>query len=90
MFNVSDLYPFKEPINDPKDAPVSDKVQREKQLPSSLAKYIESIIDKRVVKRTRNKEYFQYLVKWKNQLVEDTTWMIEIDISKYGTNIEEL
>ena len=30
-----------------------------------------------VAKKTRNKEYFQYLVKWNNQQVEDATWVTE-------------
>lgn len=73
IFNVSDLYPFKELVNDRIDSPISDKVQWEKQQPSTPTKQIESIIDRRVAKRTRKKEYFQYLVKWKNQPVKDAT-----------------
>jgi hypothetical protein len=32
---------------------------------------MERILDKRINKRTRRKEYFEYLVKWKGHPVED-------------------
>jgi hypothetical protein len=34
---------------------------------------MESILEKRVSKRTRRREYFEYLVKWKGHLVEDAS-----------------
>jgi len=89
IFNVSEIYLFKELVNDPTNAPISDKAQWEKQPALAPTKQIQSIIDKRVAKRTSNKEYFQYLVKWKNQLVQHGTWMTTTNISKYGTNVEE-
>ena len=38
---------------------------------------IEKNVDKGKTKNTRNKEYFEYLVKSKIHLVEDATYMIE-------------
>ena len=35
---------------------------------------MEIILDKRVSKKTRRKEYFEYLVKWKGHPVEDASW----------------
>jgi hypothetical protein len=35
---------------------------------------MESIIDKRISRKTRRKEYFQYLVKWKGHPVEYVSW----------------
>jgi hypothetical protein len=93
IFNVSYLYPFKEPTDNFTDAPDSDNIQTidwEKQLPIAQQKQIESILDQKVVKKTRGKEYFQYLVKWKGQPLEDAMWMTTTKISKYGTSIEEL
>jgi hypothetical protein len=93
IFNVSYLYPFKEATNISTDAPVNEKIQTiewEKQLPTTHQKQIESVLDKKVVKRTRGKEYFQYLVKWKGQPLEDAMWMTTTEISKYGKSIEEL
>jgi hypothetical protein len=51
---------------------------------------IESIIDKRVNKKTRRKEYFEYLVKWKGHLVEYANWEDEANIHKHGQTMQEL
>jgi hypothetical protein len=58
--------------------PVADKPQMERTL------------DKRVSKRTRQKQYFEYLVKWKNHPVEDTSWENEAEIQKHGKTVWEL
>ena len=60
------------------------------QLPQKEQPHIESILDKRVSKKTKYKEYFQYLVKWKDQPSVDAAWMNEMEISKYNVNPEEL
>jgi hypothetical protein len=51
---------------------------------------MESILDKRVRKRTRRKEYFEYLVKWKGHSVEDARWENEAKIQKHGQTVREL
>ena len=51
---------------------------------------MESILDKRVSKRTRQKQYFEYLVKWKNHPIEDASWEIEAEIQKHGKTVCEL
>ena len=51
---------------------------------------MESIIDKRIRKKTRRKEYFEYLVKWKGHLVEDVSWEDEAEIQKHGKTVQEL
>ena len=58
--------------------PVAEKLQMER------------ILDKRVSKRTRRKEYFEYLVKWKGHLVEYASWENEAEIQKHGQNVQEL
>jgi hypothetical protein len=93
IFNVADLYSFKGTEDVSTDEPVSDEDQTigwKEQLPKAVQKEIEAVLDKKVEKRTRGKEYFQYLVKWKNQPVEDATWMTTTKISKYGTSVEDL
>ena len=78
IFNVSDIYPFKysgvreEEIILGEDGPFIDW---QGQLPQKGQPQIEVILDKRVSKKTRDKEYFQYLVKWKDQPSEDAAWM---------------
>lgn len=36
---------------------------------------IERILDTQVAKQTQWKEYLQYLVKWKNCPIEDSSWL---------------
>jgi hypothetical protein len=35
------------------------------------------IIDQRIGKKTRGKIYFEYLVKWKGQPIEDVSWVMK-------------
>jgi len=49
-----------------------------------------SIIDKRVSRKTRRKEYFEYLVKWKGHPVEDVSWEDEAEIHKHGQTVQNL
>jgi hypothetical protein len=51
---------------------------------------MESIIDKRVSKKTMRKEYFEYLVKWKGHPGEDASWEDEEEIHKHGQTMQEL
>ena len=45
---------------------------------------MECILDKRVGKKTRRKEYYEYLVKWKGHPVEDASWENEAEIQKHA------
>ena len=51
---------------------------------------IESILNTQVVKQTRRKEYVQYLVKWKNRPIEDSSWLDARQIEQTGSSVEEL
>jgi hypothetical protein len=51
---------------------------------------MERIIDKRVSRKTRRKEYFEYLVKWKGHPVEYASWEDETEIQKHGKTVQEL
>jgi hypothetical protein len=85
IFNVSDLYPYKTEENSEKP-----KVQWTKQMPVAEKPQMERILDKRVSKRTRRKEYFEYLVRWKGHPVEDASWESEEEIQKHGQIVREL
>jgi hypothetical protein len=86
IFNVADLYPYR--------AKGAEKEQKEiqwtKQMPLAEKPQMESIIDKRISKKTKRKEYFEYLVKWKGHPVEDASWGDEAEIHKHGQTVQEL
>jgi hypothetical protein len=71
IFNISDLYPYKaEEIGTGTEQLV---IHWTKQMPVANKPQMEHILGKRVSKKTRRKEYFEYLVKWKNHPVEDAS-----------------
>ena len=59
-------------------------------MPIAEKPQMEHILDRRVSKKTRRKEYFEYLVKWKNHPVEDASWEREAVIQKHGQTVQEL
>ena len=59
-------------------------------MPIAEKPQMEHILDKRVRKKTRRKQYFEYLVKWKNRPVEDASWETEAEIQKHGQTMQEL
>jgi hypothetical protein len=71
IFNIADLYPYKAgEVETGTEEPV---IQWVKQLLVAEKPQMECILDKRVGKKTRRKEYFEYLIKWKNHPVEDAS-----------------
>jgi hypothetical protein len=88
IFNISDLYPYKTDGADTgTDEPV---VQWQKQLPIAQKPEMECILDKRVGRKTRRKQYFEYLVRWKNHPVEDASWETDAEIQKHGHTVQQL
>jgi hypothetical protein len=69
IFNVANLYPYKAEEARTKQ-PV---IQWMKQMPTAGKLQMENILDKRISKKTRRKEYYEYLVKWKGHPVEDAS-----------------
>jgi hypothetical protein len=59
-------------------------------MPITEKPQMECILDKRVGKKTRRKEYYEYLVKWENNPVEDASWETEAVIQKHGRTVQEL
>ena len=88
IFNVSDLYPYTAGEEGTSDE--QSEVQWKKQIPIVEKPQIESILDKGIGKKTRRKQYFEYLVKWKNHPVEDASWETEEEILKHGQTVHEL
>jgi hypothetical protein len=88
IFNVSDLYPYK--VEEAGTSHEQSEVQWKKKMPVAEKPQMERILDKRVGKKTRQREYFEYLVKWKGHLVEDASWKNEVEIQKHGQTVREL
>ena len=61
-----------------------------RQMPLAQPLEIERILDTQVAKRTRRKDYLQYLVKWKNRPIEDSLWLDAAQIQRAGYSVEEL
>jgi hypothetical protein len=71
IFNILDLYPY---ISRSTDTGTEEPVVHwQKQLPIAQKPQMDCILDKRVGRKTRRKQYFEYLVKWKNHPVEDAS-----------------
>ena len=88
IFNISYLYPYKAEETGKRDEqPV---IQWTKQMPVADKPQMERILDKRVSKKTRQKKYFEYLVKWKDHLFEDVSWENEAEIMKHGQTVQDL
>jgi hypothetical protein len=85
IFNIADLYPYR--VGEVETRTEELVIQWVKQFPVAEKPHMECILDKRVGKRTRRKEYFEYLVKWKNHLVEYVSWETKEEIQKHGHTI---
>ena len=93
IFNIADLYPYKETKTELQEETIGDEVQtlnREEKMPKTVKKHVEVVLEKRVSKRTRRKVYFQYLFKWKGQSVEDASQFTIVELQKYGVSPESL
>ena len=53
-------------------------------IPTSKKEEIEEILDSHVGRSTRNKQYEEYLVKWKGWPIEDSTWISAVEVSHLG------
>ena len=91
IFNVADLYKYeKEAADDTAQDQETPEIDWVKQLPTAKNLQPERILDKKVYKKTRAREYFQYLVKWKGQPITEATWVTEDILQKLGKSVDEL
>ena len=61
----------------------------EEQVPKASKKEVEDILDQRISKKTRGRTYFQYLAKWKERPMEDSSWLTTAELQKYGVSPEK-
>lgn len=50
----------------------------------------ENILDKKVARGTKGKDYFEYLIKWKDKPVKYSTSLSVIELRKKGHSVEDL
>jgi hypothetical protein len=72
IFNVVDLYLYR---RDDAGESYNQEVQWEEQLPTIEKPHMEKIIEQRDGNKTKRKTYPKYLVKWKDHLMEDASWV---------------
>jgi hypothetical protein len=85
IFNVAYMYPYRAD-----GAENHKEIQWLKQMHVAEKTHMEKIIDQRVSKKTQRKTYFEYLVKWKGNPIEDASWESKEDIQKHGQSVQEL
>ena len=81
IFNISELTPFKV-ANEEVDIGQFVYVEDIKYLPLKEAPKLEKVLDTKIVKKTRGKEYKQYLIKIRGYFDVDAMWMTKEDIKK--------
>ena len=92
IFNVAYLYPYvagdtgtftggEDPTED---------LQWAGQMPVAQPLEVKPILDTKVVKTTRKKEYPDYLVKCERRPTKDSTWMSPIELDTKGFTVADL
>ena len=84
--NVSDMHAFKGAFSTDVDASTLEELKEElkKILPSMPKLVVDTILDKRIKKKTRRHTYYEYLVHWKGQTAANATWLTEKALKAYG------
>jgi hypothetical protein len=88
IFKVADLYPYS--MDDTEEINGHEEIQWKQHMPITEKPQIENILDQKIDKRTIRKMYYEYLIKWKDHLEENVSWIIKADIQKHGKTRQEL
>lgn len=98
IFNVANLFPYTtDPEEEEEDRTTWPTRNTQdggeawmRQMPYVQPPEIEIILNTQVAKQTRQKEYLQYLVKWKNRPIEDSPWLDARQIEQIVSSVEKL
>ena len=92
IFNVADLYPYVAGDTGTfvEDEDPTEDLQWVGQMLVAQPLEVEAILDTKVVKSIRKKNYLEYLVKWKKRPIEDCTWMSTAELEAKGFTIADL
>ena len=71
IFNVVDLYDYHQ---------LDDEVFISNDYSTKQIEEVEQVLDHRVGKSTRGKDYYGCMVKWKNKPIEDATWISQSEL----------
>ena len=71
IFSIADLCKYHES---------DDEVVVLKDYLKKQIEEVKQILDHRVGKSTRGKDYYEYLVKWKNRPIEDASWISQFKL----------
>ena len=83
LFNISDLTKYYEGGDSDEVADIQWSI-----LVATLdTREIEEILENHVGKSTRNKNYEEYLVKWRGTLVEDSSWLAREEVNYFGFSL---
>ena len=66
IFNIADLYKYHE---------LDDEIVVLEDYTKKKIEEVEYILDQRIAKSTRGKDYYEYLLMWKNRPMEDASWI---------------
>ncbi len=78
IFNITNLTEYHD------DGADEDLMLEPCPIPTSKKEEIEEILDSRVGRSTRNRQYKEYLVKWKGWPIEDSIWISAAKVSHLG------
>lgn len=84
IFNVADLHPYAKDKN-LEGVGKSPKQTTEwaKNIPKRKCKEIDKMLQERIIKKTRGKEYKEYIVQWKRKGPEDNKWLSEAKLAHW-------
>jgi hypothetical protein len=71
IFNIAYLYPYN--IDDTGELDDHEEIQWEEHMPIVEKPQMEKILEQRVGRKTRRKMHYEYLVKWKDHPMEDSS-----------------